>query len=112
MIAIGVNPPTETYPDESEHRSQIARHSKVLGEIIRVQVPVVYGMTVSSTANAVSTSVSLPEALATDIVLVTPRDAAATTLAVSASPLDGSVVLLHASQSSVGVLNLLVTRPS
>ena len=79
MISIPVDPPPETYPDSVEHRSQIARYSKSVGDsLINTGVPkFIYVGEVTTTASTAFTLFPVTGIKSSDIVFLSASNSLA-----------------------------------
>ena len=137
-IEIGADPAPETYADEKEHRSLIARHSRSVGEAVRRVdtridgvdtridnlVDIVWAGEVVTAANALFTAHTVSGVVSSDLVFCSPANGNAASMvagysggstdnggSVHAVANPDSIAISHPSLSVSVPFNIMVVRP-
>lgn len=115
MIVIGVDPPSETYSDEVEHRSHIVRYSRSIGDTVRGLANIIWSGQVDSTTSSTSTTWSDIGFESDDLIYFSAANSIAASMVsdgdVYAAAGSGTHTLNHPSNGSTGNFNVMVIQP-
>jgi Ethanolamine utilization protein EutJ (predicted chaperonin) len=114
MIAIGADKPPETWPESEQHRAQIARYVRRVGDEMESSFKPVYAGTITTTTLSASTTQAVSGAAADDVVLLFPADSTAAAMAgvyATVADIGGGTIgisMTHPNQAPTGVFHALV----
>jgi hypothetical protein len=115
MILIGVNPPSETYSDEVEHRSHIVRYSRSIGDTVRGLANIIWSGQVNSTTSGTSTTWSDDDFESSDLIYFSAANSTAASMVSDGDVFvvagSGTHTLNHPSNGSIGNYNVMVIQP-
>lgn len=111
MIELGASKPPESFDNPEEHRGQIARYVRRMGDEVESSWKVVWAGTITTTASSASTIATAWGSSDGDAVILFPADAiAAAMTGVYATVSVLGISMTHPIQVSTGVFNAVVVK--